>query len=603
MVEFYDRARIDLLSSVEYTQADKAKRGKMLKMYDEASPEERQVLVYGDAETEGLTIRPRKPALEMVFDAVGALPDVVTAAPKVGAQFAKDSGLTAMGVDILGQAGGAFIGSKLPIPGATGALTTAGAIGADRLNRAIGLRDPYKVDIPFAGPMENERLVGPVTTGDLVAASGPLIGAGINKIGRSLVKPVINAIDKADEVNTAARTKYAEGLEQINREFKEDMAKIAGDRAMKGNERVAALHARQQAYQDRLNAHTQAYQEAPSKDFGGFPKVGGHDEFYDDAARYGQRAGSGAVSHFKKTADELSVKLGQPADPLQSKFKRLTDTLSEFGDATTDEAPVERMIATHKSLGKLIGRLRNTDGEELRAAQKLYVSLDDDLQAIAAKNPTARLAIEAQKEASLRFKRLKIQEEWQQIFKDNSTPVSKTEVKLNMDGVRRDFRDFIEENPFVKTGLSAEEKTILADTVEELPKFRVGSPPTDTLTPQGTGALDDRVFQHQRQLARHGQPPTPVEPEIESFPIGKAVLTKVVGSELIGRLQGLGGPNPSAGIVAALGLVGLPSVVSLQLIKTPGGRQLAQDIASRKIQLTPGVRLAISEAIRQGTEE
>lgn len=601
MVEFYDRTRIDLLSSEEYIKADKERRGKMLRIYDEASEEERKDMVYGTEDMEGLTLN-KKSFREGLGNLALRSPKLIPAVANTESQSMVDRAVRVgkvvlpLGVDILGQAGGAAIGAASPVPGGALIGGMAGAVGADKLNRAIGLRDPKKVDlpIPFMEPMKNEKLIGPVTTGDVAAASGPVIGAGLNALGRGLVRPVTKAITKADDVNATAKAKYDTRLVEINQEFKEDIAKIAGDRLMGRAEKAQTLAARKEAYQNRLRTHTQAYNETPTEGFKGLPKVGGHEQYYSEAEKYARAAGNGSVPSLKQTADELTVKLGQPVDPLQSRFKNVTEALSDLGDG---DVPLSRMIETQKKLGRVIGRTH--DGEERRAAQKLYESLDQDMLQMASANPHAKAAIIAQKEASERFKRMKIQEEWQALFKKNSTPISKTETELNIRGLRRDFRDFLEENPFVKNGLSHAEKARLSDMVEELPKYRVGAPPVETPFSDNTRAFDDRIFQHERQVRKHGQPPTPVEPELESFPVAKAILTKVAGSEIVGRLQGLGGPNPSAGIVAALGIFGLPTVVSMKLIKTPGGRQLAQDIASGKIQLTPSMRLAISEAIRQ----
>ncbi len=151
-----------IVESEQYNALTPEKRKELLGALKEMTPEER-----------GLFAKRARPAKGgRMAEALGQAADPnltpLSTYPEASAMVARE--LPPLAVDIAGQAGGAALGS---LAGPAGAVAgeIGGAVAADRLNRALGLRDPKKASIPFVGDIPNEPVVGPVTTGDILAGA------------------------------------------------------------------------------------------------------------------------------------------------------------------------------------------------------------------------------------------------------------------------------------------------------------------------------------------------------------------------------------------------------------------------------------------------
>ncbi len=583
-------------------------------------------------------------------------------------ELAKDA--VANTVDMVGSIGGAAAGSILG-PAGSVAGDVIGSVGADRFNRAIGLRDPKKVDtilgqyenntfaphVPFVGNVD----LGPVTTGDVASAAGPLLGGVVRGATRGLTKPAQRAVTNADAENAANQADYQTGKNEallatqrqvaeadatakakveawqakrtdLDRRFQEDMAKIQNEAALTDQQKQQAYQQRVQEYNYAVKEHTNAYHDLPATGLMGMDEVGGHQQAY--AARDAAALKSSLVdlTGFNQSAKDLGVQFGLPADQLQnSRFRNLSESLSEFGAATpatttqgalinpvtnqpfkasTPGTPggmsLDRVFATQKQLGRLIGKLSKTGGEEFGAAKQLFSELDDALRAHAAKDPAAAEAVAAHLEGNHRFMREKNAERWYKLWRDSKNQLDQDHVELDKGKLLNGLADLEENDRFWSRGWTPEERDQFWRMVEAAPGEgvpKVGSPPEPVDPGKQLRSRQHRYDQQSRSLDEtkpsgepdyshinypsFPEPPEHVNPEMSNFPYGPAITTKIATAEIGGRLTGQGGPSTFLGTMAALAVHGIPYGVSKALLSFKGGEGIARAIASGQQKVTP----------------
>lgn len=556
-------------------------------------------------------------------------------------ELAKDA--AANTIDAIGSTSGAAAGSLL---GPTGSVIgdVAGSVAADRVNRAVGLRDPKTVDtilgqyknntlapqVPFVGDTD----LGPLTTGDVAAAAGPLLGGVVRGATRVLTRPAQRAVANADTENAANQAQYQTEKNEallttqrqvakadadakakveawqtkrtdLDRRFQENMAKIQNDATLTDQQKQQAYQQRAQEYNAAVKEHTNAYQDLPATGLMGMDEVGGHQKAYATRDAAAKGATPIDLSDFNTKAKDLGIQFGLPPEQLQNaRFRNLTEALGELG--SPEGLPLDQAFATQQRLGKLIGRLSRTGGEEFGAAKQLFSEFDDAMRAHALKDPNAAQAIEAHLEGNRRFMRDRAAQDWYQLWRDSKNQLDQNHVELNKSKLLNGLADLEENDRFWARAWSPEERNQFWRMVEAAPGEgvpKVGNPPEPT---DPSKQLRDRQHTYNQQSrsldeARPSgqpdysqidypsfpEPPEHIKPEMSNFPYGPAITTKIATAELGGRLTGQGGPSTFLGTMAALAIHGIPYGVSKALLSFQSGEGIARAIASGQQKVTP----------------
>jgi hypothetical protein len=530
------------LTSKEYQSAPADLRQKLIGAYQQATPEQRKQFIYGDEQTEGLTLPPKQSTQDLLKTVGKAAPSLLGGAAKRAVHEA-----VPLAIDTAGQVGGGALGAQI---GAPLAGTAAGGYLANQANKALG----YREGKPFGSP----------TLDDVINTATPAVIGAVTATGRYTTKPAQQAVKDVD-------AKAAEYGQQVS------------------------------ARNAAIQAHGDALQEVPGTAERQV-KVGDYTGAYSASKTAAGGANAIDLTNFNQTAKDLGVELRQPADPLQPKrYARLAEALGDFGapqapttitssllgpngqpiTTMTGGSPggesLGRVIATQRRLGQLIGKLQRSGGEELGAAKELYASLDDALEQAATSDPRAATAIEKWKEANAAYRKQLALNDYIDLF-----------------NVKKGYRNI--------PGVGKEAKTgAILDNFEQLrdhDRFFAGS-----FTPQELQFLEENLTKLPAEKIPNMPEAPDLKAAIGQFPWGSAIMGKSLGAAAGGAILGgqVFGGQPigyAVGTTVGLGSVALPHWVSKALLAAPNGEQIVRSIIKGKRVIGPKEVAALTAVAR-----
>ncbi len=417
----------------------------------------------------------------------------------------------------------------------------------------------------------------------------------------------------ADTTNAQNQAAYQTKITETRYNLKQKLDQIQKDVALTNQERAAANQAALQEYRDTLVAHNKSFVDTPAAAKAGI-QTGDYRLSYENARSAAQGAQPVDPTPLNETAKDLGVSLRQPAPGLQSKFSRITDALQEFG-TDTGEVPLERLFATQKALGRVIGK---SNGEELGAAKKLFSTTVDMLDAQSAVDPAAAAAIQHQREAAKSFMRTKVLEDFDALFGYGAgvSKVGAGQVALNPRTIHTNFEKWLATDEWATKALTTKEIDQMRDALETtLPKGTVGQEPTPQ--PMVTAKASKYPVQGP---ASYGPPPKTIEPEYPNppkmdtstpptplevlgpFPIGQAILGKVGGAGLGGLAGEASGAGTYKGIVGG-GITGstiasAPWLIARLRLSGPEGEAIVRNIMAGKSHVNSTMLAALTSAAR-----
>lgn len=640
---------VDFLGSKEFTTSDKGMRKVLLKAFDSMTPEQKKAAVYGDEATEGLTLALKQNAREFANTLKSAAPSVAAAGVR---RIAKE-GAPAL-IDMAGQGIGGAIGGRLGgFPGMV-AGESLGAVGADRANRALGLRDPDSTMLPFVGDVGNQKLLGPVTTGDIVAGGAPLAFRAVAGGLKALTHParkayrqfdddvaaltqrkeegliqsqakgnqaLAEARDKAIEINTAAKQKYTSDVAADAQRVQDQTDNLVAQTELKNQERLTSYAEKAQLRQERMGQHIDAQKNVPAEGLQGLT-IRNYNKAYDESEALAKGALPVDLGSLKGSIGSAFAPHSAQPNILKGKATHVAEALEAWPRGPEgellDTAPLGTLIQLQKNLGGAIGRARRTGGEDLGLAKKLWKEVETVLQGQVARDPEAAKALEKLAEAKRNWKINEFSEEFLDLFKigkHGNTAYGPDGIKLNSDKIRTDFTKMLNESPFVDS-LTPEQIATAKEALRKLPKAipaDPGNPPTPLTVdasrlprprniPQPPTVQPD--YSDAASPALYGQGkwvlPEPDAPDAGKFPFGTFILARIFGGNIGSAVAGQQGSNQLAGWVAGV-LSIAPHLASSALMRGPKGQALVRHIMTSP-RTTPQKLAALEAAARSFAE-
>jgi hypothetical protein len=636
-IQAQDPVLTDLVQSEKFKNASPETKQKVMKAYQEATPDERKEFIYGSDEMEGLVPKPS------YGDAVTAQsPDpsgVMMPGPggfpmSVGKSKAPLREGLGIGASTGIQAGlGAALGAKLGGVGQAVGDVVGGYLGNQAEKAITGREEPF----------------GKPTVGDVLSTGVPAALHTGKGAGRMLTKPAREALEDVEtfknraigEGNTgltqarvAAQTKTAEDLQTWNDQFKKihedfdaEAARIARATDKSKAQKAADYQEAVQRRDDLIASHQKAKAETFTEGTKGMTKPNPNPAYERSHAAAAQ-AGQMDISELNAFAKEKGIDLESPVDP-RNPMSRVTGALTKWGvpqkkaaeaydaafgepsggpsEAQGGKMSLDKVIDTHQELGKAVGAL---EGLQKKVATELYVKLGKMLDAQKAKSPDAAEAIDSHFEGQSLWKRAKTIEEFQELIDKHTSDALPGKPRINTEPLRNDFNNFLT-NDFTIQSTSAAERKQMQDAIDRLPPVGYpkaeprlrGTPPPDTTEAQ---------VKKNTRLGELGMPPADTAPDYSQasspwqdptprpskFPFGRAIVARIFGANIGSAVQGQQGSNALAGM-ASFAIAALPEVVSNAMVKSPNFRVVVENIMKGKKAMGPTEVALITQAAKK----
>ena len=635
-IQAQDPVLTDLIQSDRFKNASPEVKQKVMKAYQEATPDERKEFIYGSDEMEGLVPKPSYgDAVEakspdpsgVMIPGPGGFPMSVGRSKdplKEGGGMAASTGI---------QAGlGAVLGARFGGVGQAVGDIAGGYLGNQAEKAITGREEPF----------------GKPTVGDVFSTAVPTalhLGKGA---GRILTKPAREALEDVEtfrnraiaegntsvqEAKVAAKDQTAADLQTWNDQFKkihtdfdEEAARIARATDRSKAQKAADYQEAVQRRDDLIASHQKAQAVTFSEGTQGMTKPDPAPA-YDRSHKAAAKAGDMDISELNTFAKEKGIDLASPVDP-RNPMSRVTGALTKwgvpqqqsasaynaaFGPTSGPSAPspgkmsLDKVIDTHQELGKAVGGL---EGLQKKVATELYVKLGKMLDAQKAKSPDAAEAIDAHFEGQSLWKRAKTIEEFQELIDKHTSDALPGKPRINTEALRNDFNNFVT-NDFTIQSTSAAERKQMQDAIDRLPPVGYpkveprlrATPPPDTTEAQ---------VKKNTRLGELGMPPadTPPDyskasspwqdptPQPSKFPFGRAIVARIFGANIGSAVQGQQGSNALAGMVS-FAVAALPEVVSNAMVKSPNFRVVVENIMKGKKVMGPTEVALITQAAKK----
>jgi len=633
-IQAQDPVLTDLVQSEKFKNASPETKQKVMKAYQQATPEERKEFIYGSDEMEGLVPKPS------YGDAVTAQsPDpsgVMIPGPggfpmSVGKSKNPLREGAGMGASTAIQTGlGAALGAKFGGVGQAVGDIAGGYLGNQAEKAITGREEPF----------------GKPTVGDVLSTGVPAVLHTAKGAGRILTKPAREALEDVEtfrnravgegntavqNANIAAKDQTAADLQTWNDQFKkihtdfdEEVARIARATDRSKAQKAADYQEAVQRRDDLIASHQKAKAVTFAEGTKGMAKPD-PDPAYARSHKAAAKADEMDISALNTFAKEKGIDLESPVDP-RNPMSRVTGALTKWGvpkekaagayDAAFGETPgastpgkmsLDKVIDTHQELGKATHSL---EGLQKKVATELYVKLGKMLDAEKAKSPDAAEAIDAHFEGQALWKRAKTIEEFQELIDKHTSNALPGKPRINTEALRNDFDNFIT-NDYTVQSTSAAERKQMQDAIDRLPpvgypkvepRLRV-TPPPDTTEAQ---------VRKNTKLGELGMPPADTAPDYSQatspwqdptpqpskFPFGRAIVARIFGANIGSAVQGQQGSNALAGMTSFV-VAALPEVVSNAMVKSPNFRVVVENIMKGKRAMGPTEVALITQAAKK----
>ena len=641
-IQAQDPVLTDLVQSEKFKNASPETKQKVMKAYQQATPEERKEFIYGSDEMEGLVPKPSygdavtaqspDPSGVMIPGpggfpmSVGKSKDPLREGAGMGASTAIQTGL------------GAALGAKFGGVGQAVGDIAGGYLGNQAEKAITGREEPF----------------GTPTVGDVLSTGVPAALHTAKGAGRIVTKPAREALEDVEtfknraigEGNTgltqarvAAQTKTAEDLQTWNDQFKKihedfdaEAARIARATDRSKAQKAADYQEAVQRRDDLIASHQKAKAVTFAEGTQGMVKPD-PDPAYARSHKAAAKADEMDISALNTFAKEKGIDLESPVDP-RNPMSRVTGALTKwgvpkekaagaydaaFGGASGASAPatgkmsLDKVIDTHQELGRATHSL---EGLQKKVATELYVKLGKMLDAEKAKSPDAAEAIDAHFEGQSLWKRAKTIEEFQELIDKHTSNALPGKPRINTEALRNDFDSFIT-NDYTLQSTSAAERKQMQDAIDRLPPVGYpkveprlrSTPPPDTTEAQVT---------KNRKLGELGLPPADREPDYaiqegklytnspwqdptpqpSKFPFGRAIVARIFTGNVGSAVLGQQGSNALAGMTG-FAIAAAPEMISNAMLKSPQLRAVVEGIMKGKKAMGPTEVALITQAAKK----
>jgi hypothetical protein len=601
----------------------------VLDAFQLSTPDERISVLYGDKDTEGLTLAPQFQQETSIY------PSMEGRTPLEGPDLGESRGMSVANETIPPEgdprrgAGTDFLTKELPaaaigiglplaagamLPAAAGLLARTGTamaanVGARKLNQAVGFESgsPLTLD-----------------TTDALNAALPLAGAGWELGSRYVTKPGRAALETFDTLKGDASQKTAEQMaaweqegQEIRRKVQADMNKVNMRTDLSNDKKVAEYQRLAQAYQQTAQQHLEArtgllnvpnaiatqdyktlYAQVP-KDVE-VPLLASRNAAqnivseidmrfpgFKDSALY--HKAKGIVNYGKAAEEELD-----PAIAAQMR--------NRGHGPLSGEAPQEPRFEEAQKLLSDVGALKATaearDSNMRGLIKQLDKALFQDIEATGA--PGSALA-----EANRAYSTSRSKNDLVDLIGGGIRERAADNTwQVNPDKIRAEFAAWLED-PFTIKNFSEQQRENMAATVRDITNIpRLKTPPG----PMGPLSEPD----YSRITAKvQGAPPEPIPgpeaPIVENPSFGKLIAGRIVGGTIAGTMAGheagsRAGLNPYestlVGGVAGVGAMAAPELISKLLVSGPRGQAILRNVMAGHHVLTPAHVAAMAGAAR-----